>query len=127
MRIADFYKMFQDMGFTYHEAETLRRAQLTLRRWSERECNGEVEIDDETDKAYSVYNGRTGDAIKHRIPNRDKGARERVEKVMKNHEGYRAYFQGDPRGCALYILRPSDLQEGKDVNSYYSRGIAVCI
>ena len=126
-RIADFYKMFQDMGFTYDEVETLRLAQLTLHRWSERECNGEVEIDEETDKAYSVYYRNNGEAIKHRIPNSDKGARERVEKIIKNHEGYQAYFQGDPRGCALYILRPSDLKEGQEVDSYYSRGIAVCI
>jgi len=33
--------------------------------------------------------------------------------------------QGDPRGCALYILRPDDIPAGADVASCYTRGIAV--
>lgn len=36
-----------------------------------------------------------------------------------------AYVQTDPRGAALYILRPGDVPEGKDVQSYYTRGICV--
>ncbi len=36
-----------------------------------------------------------------------------------------AYVQTDPRGCALYILRPGDVPDGGDPSSYYSRGISV--
>lgn len=36
-----------------------------------------------------------------------------------------AYIQGDPRGAALYILRPGDVPEGKDADAYYTRGICV--
>lgn len=36
-----------------------------------------------------------------------------------------AYVQTDPRGCALYILRPGDVPAGAETDSYYSRGIAV--
>lgn len=36
-----------------------------------------------------------------------------------------AYIQGNPRGAALYILRPGDVPEGKDAGAYYSRGICV--
>ena len=36
-----------------------------------------------------------------------------------------AYIQGDPRGAALYILRPGDVPAGEDPDAYYSRGIAV--
>tara|TARA_R110000868_G_scaffold207722_1_gene456707 strand:+ start:1744 stop:2277 length:534 start_codon:yes stop_codon:yes gene_type:complete len=36
-----------------------------------------------------------------------------------------AYIQGDPRGAALYILRPGDVPAGQPVDSYYSRGICV--
>lgn len=36
-----------------------------------------------------------------------------------------AYVQTDPRGCALYILRPGDVPSGGDPSAYYSRGIAV--
>ena len=37
----------------------------------------------------------------------------------------RAYVQTDPRGAALYILRPGDVPDGKDPASYYSRGVCV--
>lgn len=36
-----------------------------------------------------------------------------------------AYIQTDPRGCALYIIRPDDVPAGAEVDSYYSRGLAV--
>jgi hypothetical protein len=36
-----------------------------------------------------------------------------------------SYIQTDPRGAALYIIRPGDVPEGGDVNAYYSRGICV--
>jgi hypothetical protein len=35
------------------------------------------------------------------------------------------YIQTDPRGAALYILRPGDVPEGKDAGAYYNRGICV--
>ena len=35
------------------------------------------------------------------------------------------YVQGDPRGAALYILRPGDIPEGQTADSCYSRGICV--
>lgn len=35
------------------------------------------------------------------------------------------YIQSDPRGAALYILRPGDVPEGKEADSYYTRGICV--
>jgi len=36
-----------------------------------------------------------------------------------------AYIQTDPRGAALYIIRPGDVPEGGNVDAYYSRGICV--
>ena len=44
---------------------------------------------------------------------------------MAKYPGLSAYVQTDPRGVALYILRPGDVPEGGDVDAYYSRGIAV--
>ena len=35
------------------------------------------------------------------------------------------YIQTDPRGAALYIIRPGDIPEGQTVESCYSRGIVV--
>ena len=48
----------------------------------------------------------------------------KLEGIIKAH-GLTLYHQGDPRGAALYVLRPSDLADGVDVDSCYSRGIAV--
>lgn len=42
-----------------------------------------------------------------------------------DHGRISAYLQTDPRGCALYIIRPGDVPDGQDVSAYYTRGIAV--
>lgn len=59
------------------------------------------------------------------IADREMGACKRLSKIMAKYPGFASYVQGDPRGAALYILRPGDVPEGADVNTYYSRGIAV--
>ncbi len=59
------------------------------------------------------------------LPDRERGAKHRLARIMKRYPTLSAYIQTDPRGCALYILRPGDVPEGKEVSCYYSRGIAV--
>ncbi len=138
-RIARFYDSMTRMGFTYGETEILRRAQMTLHRWAERECNGEVERDEETGKTYAVYdNGRC--MVRTATPDRETGALKRIRETVdirnareaaaseyKTREALPnlvAYHQTDPRGCALYLVEGSPID---DVSSYYSRGFAVCI
>lgn len=58
-------------------------------------------------------------------PDRERGALKRLGKIMARYPGFASCVQGDPRGCALYILRPGDLKAGDDVSSVYTRGIAV--
>jgi len=60
------------------------------------------------------------------IVDRERGALKRLAKIMARYPGYQYYVQGDPRGCALYILRPGDVREGATIDSCYSNGIAVC-
>ena len=138
----------RSLGFTYDEAEALRRISMTLSRWHEGECgtgNGCIERDEETQKTYWL-NANTG--RRYPIADRETGARKRLKRIIanRNHRtimamsepatlqgcvdrvfdvSLNAYIQGDPRGAALYILRPGDVPEGADVNSYYSRGICV--
>jgi hypothetical protein len=137
-----FYRALEDMGFTSSESETLRLAQMTLHRWAERECNGEVERDDETNKTYSVWdNGRTLSRV--RCPDRETGALRRIKDVLtaRNERIFGLvgddgqlvpqgdisfYHQTDPRGCALYLIRPGDVSPGADVRSCYTNGFAVC-
>lgn len=112
------------LGFSDDEIEQLRRIQMTLHRWHERECNGEVETDEATGKAYYVsqFSGK-----RYRTANKEAGALKRLAKIMEGKQGVQSYVQGDPRGCALYIVRDSDIPDGREIGSYYSRGIAVCV
>lgn len=126
------------LGFTNAEAEQLRRISMTLHRWHERECgtdNGCIERDETTNKTYWL-NSMSG--RRYPIPDRETGARKRLERIVQaRNQRYasadpatgpnkvRHYIQGDPRGAALYILRPGDVPDGADINSYYSRGIVV--
>ena len=42
-----------------------------------------------------------------------------------NAHDLKPYIQTDPRGAALYILRPDDVPAGKVPAAYYSRGICI--
>ena len=121
------------LGFTQEEAEKLRRISLTLHRWHERECGtdgGCIERDEATGKAFWL-NSMNG----HRYPiqDRETGARKRLAAILATRNArttgaewhLAAYVQTDPRGAALYILRPGDVPEGKEPECYYSRGLCV--
>lgn len=130
------------LGFTAQEAEQLRRVSNTLQRWHEMECGTEggcIERDEKTGRPY-WYNANARYVDPHDprarwpIPDREAGAKKRLAAILarRNHEGHEvisgkvsAYIQTDPRGAALYILRPGDVPEGKDADAYYSRGICV--
>lgn len=138
------YSTLQSLGFTYAECEALRRISMTLQRWHELECGteqGHIERDGpedfDTPYFYPSYTG-SGKQPRYKTPDREKGARKRLAGILLNQlnrtkdsdgtikgPALSAYVQGDPRGSALYILRPGDIPEGEDVNAYYSRGIAV--
>lgn len=130
-------------GFTFDECESLRRIEMTLQRWSELECgNGNdrisyaIERDPETDKPFMVYHPNIGKSYKMPVADREKGALKRLQKIIDARNGrvldgndVVAYHQGDPRGCALYILKTRDLEDGErdlPIDQYYNRGIAIC-
>jgi hypothetical protein len=115
------YRALESLGLTWEECETLRRCSMTLHRWAERECNGEIERDEKTGKTYSV-NTMTGRRFP--TPDRETGALKRAAELLKAH-GLELYHQGDPRGAQVYVIRPGDVKEGEDVGAVYSRGIAV--
>lgn len=121
----------QSLNITRADAEALRRISMTLHRWHELECgdaNGnavERDGDEPGSKPYMTYERASGSRGRYPIADRETGARKRLAPIMARYPSLSAYVQGDPRGCALYILRPGDVPEGGDVGSYYSRGIAV--
>ena len=113
------------LGFTNDDAKALRRIAVQLHRWHELECGvdgGGVERDQETGRCYwySSYTDR-------RTPTADRetGALKRLAALMSRYQPLTYYVQGDPRGAAVYVLRPGDVPEGKEADSYYSRGVAV--
>jgi len=144
-RTAAFYTSMAKLGFTAQEADTLRLAQLTLHRWAERECNGEVERDEETGKTY-CYRGSYVQANdprrKRRVRDLETGALKRAHKIVSDRNtrewvGYggkisempgllHLYHQTDPRGVALYLVTNEQLG-GHALDAAYNRGFGVCI
>jgi len=122
------------LGFTADQVNSLRRISLTLQRWHELECgidSGCVERDEQTEKTY-WRNANTGKLSP--FPDRETGALKRLAAIVHDRNIRQpfaesplldTYIQTDPRGAALYILRPNDVPEGKDPAAYYSRGICV--
>jgi len=132
------YNTLQGLGFTFDECEQLRRISMTLRRWHELECgNGDdhadwaIERDQDGDgPPFMVTHihprkGNPARIIRTRIADRETGAQKRLAKILESKPGLSAYIQGDPRGAALYILRPGDIPEGSEPMNYYHRGICI--
>lgn len=140
-RRAHLARTLQDLGFTADEAESLRRISNTLQRWYELECGtdaGHIERDEKSGLPYFVPNYPNGGPSRlgsYRVPDREKAAEKRLAGIIaaRNDRDYHPiiktpvsyYLQTDPRGAALYILRPGDVPAGKDTGAYYSRGVCV--
>ena len=135
MRQAQQLAVLQALGFTSDEAESLRRISMTLQRWHELECGvdgGCVEREAETGRVFwrSAHNDS-----RYPMADRETGARKRLAGILldrnarmlplQSPDKLTSYIQTDPRGAALYILRPGDVPAGKDADAYYNRGICV--
>ena len=112
-------------GFSWSDANTLRRIAMTLHRWAERECGNDagcISRDEATGKPYweSSWGGKP-----YPIPDREAGALRRLAALLTRYPGWTYYHQGDPRGAALYLLAPDTINPGESVESLYTRGIAV--
>jgi hypothetical protein len=135
-RIARFYRVFSELGFSFDETETLRKAEMTLHRWHELECGNSNDYgmsycltrDERTGKPIMEYHHQDGRTSRLAHPDKETGALRRIAEVLKGKKNIAGYYQQtDPRGCALYIIRKGDIPEGEHVECYYTRGIAVCI
>jgi len=144
------FNRLQELGFTFEEAQTLRRIEMTLHRWAELECGDgndhaswSIERDETTGKPYRCVYPHTGKMYRTAVADREKGALKRLQAILaavnKRREeiarasGERvsiyqpvfAYHQTDPRGCALYIVPGSAIPQGVKLNSCYTNGVAV--
>lgn len=127
----------QAAGISYEHANALRRISMTLSRWGELECGDgneygswAIERDEATELPYMVRHryahGQGKDTVhRTRIADREKGALRRLHAIVTHYPDFVAYHQTDPRGCAVYLVRKSDVPEGTSIDSVYNRGIAV--
>lgn len=107
-RLQDILNM-RGIAATWDDANTLRRAQITLQRWAEGECgNGNdyaswaIERDEQTGLPYRCVYPHSGKNYRTRIADKEKGALARVKAVCERLGCY-WYHQTDPRGCSLYV------------------------
>lgn len=112
-------------GINRTHARALRRIAMTLHSWHELECgtgHGHIWRDEKTGAPFwcSPYG-----VPMRPIPDREAGALKRLQAIMANYPTLSYYVQTDPRGAALFILRPGDVPAGKDVDACYNNGIAV--
>ena len=123
----DARTILQQLGFEELDARRLLRAANQLHAWHELECGtdrGAIERD-ETTGELRWYNNRAGTWGRYYGRDNETLALRTIGAVMAKHPRLGHFIQGDPRGCALYILRPGDVPPGEDPSAYYSRGIAV--
>lgn len=123
------------LGISHDDATALRRISMTLRRWHELECGNsdnwkswaiERDGNEPDSKPFMVIHPHTGaPSYRNAIPDRETGARKRLARIMANYPTLRPYVQGDPRGCALHILRPGDVPAGSSDECCYTNGVAV--
>ncbi len=121
------------MGINLTDVRHLLRIERALHRWHELECGterGAIERDEKTGRPWfrrEVTNRTSGThVVKWIVRDMEKSNLKALAGLMKSYLHLEAYVQTDPRGCALYILRKADLA-GADINSCYTRGVAVCI
>lgn len=106
--------------FSAADWATLKQCQRTLRKWSEDECNGIIQYDDDGVTPRRYCNDRCGSPT---VPgsiviDRSESAMERARKIAAKH-GLSVYHQSDPRGCALYVYNVHDLK-GRKIDECYS-------
>jgi hypothetical protein len=123
-RYVYLYNALDKLGIA-DQIDNLLQIERKLHKWGERECNGEIEQDETTGKWYArTASGNT----KWRIPNGEAIAIKRLTAIIKKAKrGTRYYYQSDPRGCAVYIIRRGDIPADANVESCYTRGIAICL
>jgi len=129
-------------GFDRWDATKLRRISMTLHRWHELECgdsnnyaswclvrgrkeNGEFVYDDAGAPYEERHPHTQNKPIYTRIPDRERGALKQLAKIAEKYPDWQPYIQGDPRGCALYLVRKDDIPAGVELDSCYTRGVAV--
>lgn len=123
------------LGFTDAEFDALRRISMTLHRWHEHECNGNIQREGDDCEGKPRWHSGMGNGKGYRIADKERGALKRLKLIVDDRnvrdavhsespDLLHSYVQGDPRGAALYLVTASELR-GQPIESVYSRGVAI--
>ena len=120
-------RALENWGISLNDFTALAEIEHKLQRWAERECNGEVERDEETGKCWAV-NPNTGN--RWRTNDLETGAIKRAQEICNRNGGW-FYHQGDPRGCQVYFWRSgepsgSTIGPDEDISQHYSTRALAC-
>jgi hypothetical protein len=118
----------QRYGISHEDWITLCDAENTLSRWAERECNGEVQRDEPSDR-WPL--GRPRRMLLDRwesptipgpyISDHAAAAMRRAKSVLVGKPDLMIYWQTDPRGAQIYLyLRSECLARGGDISGLYA-------
>ena len=105
----------------------LCRLERNLHKWAEEECNGLIQWDDdETPRRYRLDRWGTPTRPGNVIVNREAKWLAEAQALAEQLGGH-IYHQGDPRGCALYFYRDSDLEGRRfPIDQIYSSAALAC-
>lgn len=132
-RMADIIARLTRLGITPEDSWSLRRAAMTLTNWHIGQCGNSsahsswaIVRDDETEKTYMEIIPHNGNRYRVAIPDREAGARKRVEKILSKYPGLHYYVQTDPRGASLYVVEQKTLDlYQRPIDEIYNQGVAV--
>jgi hypothetical protein len=110
----------RDINLDFNTIAQLRRDEMALTRWSEAECNGDIERDENTGRPYRVTRFHSGPELRNVCPDRELSSLKRIAKICEQNSIH-FYHQTDPRGCALYLST-----EPMESNNYSTKGVAIC-
>ena len=98
-----------------------------LQKWGEEECNGTIQWDDnDQPRRHAIQWDGSPSRQGRLIPNSEAKWLAEAEALAKQLGGH-IYHQGDPRGCALYFYRDSDLEGRRfHIDQIYSSAALAC-
>ena len=117
-------RAFDKYGISNEDFYKLCLIENTLNNWHCEECNGTIQRDEETGKPMRG----TGTDWQYQIKDLENGAIKRARRICQKYSGIWTYWQGDSRGCSLYIYGPDDTKglSGGDIGSWYSSRCFAC-
>ena len=113
-------------GISRHTWFELRRYERQLHKLDEASCNGEIQCPDDDDIWYHYMPDQWGTPTKRgrALTTQPLDIVRAAEALITRH-GLKAYHQGDPRGCSLYVYKPEDVRG--DISCRYStEATAIC-